>query len=135
MPHLAAQALPTHTHFFQKGPGTSNTKAVNNDDSDNESEHSRFRTENKIWEDETYTAKTMMCVDPDMVNVLSGKLRNKAKCELEIDLDTYCNTHFEATDNEASEIEVEGEENENVFELTSLNSVFGEPPNVCRDKN
>ena len=42
-----------------------------------------------------------------MVHVLSGKLQNKAMCELEIDLNTYCNTYFEAIDNEASEIEVE----------------------------
>ena len=60
-----------------------------------------------IWEDEAYTAKRTMWLDPDMVQVLSGKLRNKAMCELEIDLDTYCNTYFEATDNEAPEIEAE----------------------------
>ena len=59
---------------------------------------------NKTWEDETYTAKTMMWVDPGMIEVLSGKIRNKSKVELEIDLDAHCNTCFDATDSEAPEL-------------------------------
>ena len=39
----------------------------------------RFRTTNEIWDDDTYTANTMMWVDPSMVQVLSGNVRNKSK--------------------------------------------------------
>ena len=67
----------------------------------------------KIWDDDTYTAKTMMWVDPDMAKVISGRIRNKSKCEVDIDLDTSCNTYFEATETEAPEIEAEEEDNIN----------------------
>ena len=58
----------------------------------------RFRMTNKIWEDKTYTANTMMWVDPSMVQVMSENIRNKSKFELEFDLNAYCNTFFEEQD-------------------------------------
>ena len=83
---------------------------------------------NNILDNDTYTANTMMWVDPSMVQVTSGKIRNKSKCELEFDLNAYCNTYFEERDDNATESETEEEENDNVIDLTSLDSVLGRLP-------
>ena len=39
-----------------------------------ESEHNRFQMTDKIWDDDTYTAKTMVWVDPDMAKIISGRI-------------------------------------------------------------
>ena len=80
-----------------------------------------------IWDDETYTANAMMWVDPGVVQVLSGGIKNKSKCEVAIDLVDYCNTHYEAPDEQAPETE-EGEGNESTVDRTSLNSVLENLP-------
>ena len=100
-----------------------------------ESEHNRFRMTDKIWDGDTYTAKTMMWVDPDMAKVISGRIRNKSKCEVDIDLDTYCNTYFEATETEVPEIEVEEEDNVNDIDWTSLNLVLSRLPMFVETKS
>ena len=38
----------------------------------------------------TFTANTMAWVDPTAVTITSGKIRNRKKCTLELDLNTYC---------------------------------------------
>ena len=80
-------------------------------------------------------AKTMMWVDPGMVKVLPGKIRNKSKCEVEIDLDAYCNTYFDATDSEAPELEREEEENVDTIDRTSLKSVLAHLPMFLETKS
>ena len=69
-----------------------------------------------------------MWVDPSMVQVMSGKIRNKSKCELEIDLNAYCNAFFEERDNDATESETEEEEKDDAIDLTSFDSVLGHLP-------
>ena len=54
----------------------------------------RFKITNMVWDDDTYRANTMMWVDPSMVQITSGNIRNRTKCELEFDLDAYCNIFF-----------------------------------------
>ena len=54
--------------------------------------------------------------------------QNKSKCELEFDLNAYCNTFFEERDDNATESETEEKEKDNVIDLTSLDSVLGHLP-------
>ena len=69
-----------------------------------------------------------MWVDPGVVTVLSGNVQNKSKCELEIDLEVYCKTYFEAPNEEALEAEATEEEGDNIVDRTSLNSVLAHLP-------
>ena len=57
----------------------------------------------------------MMWIDPSMVQVMSRKIRNKSKCELEIDLNPYCNAFFEERDGDATESETKEEENDDII--------------------
>ena len=88
----------------------------------------RFKITNKVWDDDTYRANTMMWVDPSMVQITSGKIQNKSKCELEFDLNAYCNTFFEEQDDNAAELEEEEEEEDDKVDFTSLDSVLGHLP-------
>ena len=69
-----------------------------------------------------------------MAKLLSGKIRKKSKCELEIELDAYCNTYFDATDSEAPELELEEEDSIDTVDRTSLNSVLANLPMFFRDQ-
>ena len=88
----------------------------------------RFKITNKVLDDDTYRANTMMWVGPSMVQITSGKIQNKCKCELEFDLNAYCNTFFEEQDDNAAELEEEEEEEDDKVDFTSLDSVLGHLP-------
>ena len=83
---------------------------------------------NEIYDDGTYIANAMMWVDASMVEVMSGKIQNKSKCELELDLNAYCNAFFEQRDDNDTEPETEEEEKDDAVDLTSLDSVLGRLP-------
>ena len=40
-----------------------------------------------------FTSNIMAWVDPTAVNITSGKISNRKKCTLELDLDTYCTAY------------------------------------------
>ena len=93
---------------------------------------------NQFWDDDTFTADTMIWVDPRMITIILRGLKNKMKCELEIDLNFYCKTYYSATKDDPGKGNTdESDEDMDPVELivtddtydpTSLNSVLGRLP-------
>ena len=98
-------------------------------------ENLKFSMTNEVYNNDTFKAKTMNWVDPRMVNIVSGSLKNKVKCELEFDLDSYWKIYFSTSEDKEDDDLAELITTEDVFDPTSLNSVLGRLPMFLSTKS
>ena len=98
----------------------------------------KISTTYHFLEDDTFKADTMMLVDLQMVNIISGGLKNNVKCELEINLNVYCKIYYSATKDDPGKGTIDESDEEmdpaalivtdDTYDPTSLNSVLGRLP-------